>query len=62
MKNLQQVKEIFYSDHTKEYPKNFSYGIIEVREDHNGIGVMELLEQADAIMYKQKKEYKKKFR
>lgn len=62
VKNLQQVKEIFYSDHTKEYPKNFSYGIIEVREDHNGIGVMELLEQADAIMYKQKKEYKKKFR
>lgn len=39
-----------------------SMDIIEVSEDHNGIGVMELLEQADAIMYKQKKEYKNRSR
>ena len=47
-------------DCTKEYPNSFSCGIIEVQENHEKIDVMELLKQADAMMYEQKKEHKKK--
>ena len=60
-KKIRQMKEVFHSDHSKEYPKNFCCGIIEVQEEHNENDVMKLLEQADAMMYEQKKEYKKMF-
>lgn len=59
---IQHMQKLFAGDNTKEYPKNFSCGIIEVPENHDGIDVMELLKQADALMYEQKKEHKKMFR
>ena len=61
LKKLQQMQMLFNSDHTKEYPKSFSCGIIEVPEDHGAIEVMEILKQADEMMYEQKKEHKKIF-
>lgn len=61
VKKIQQMKELFHSDYTKEYPKNFSCGIIEVQEKHDEMEVMELLKQADTMMYEQKKEHKKMF-
>lgn len=38
---------------------DFVFGILEVEQDHGEIDIMELLEQADATMYEQKKEHKK---
>lgn len=61
LKKIQQMQMLFNSDHTKEYPKSFSCGIIEVPEDHGAIEVMEILKQADEMMYEQKKEHKKIF-
>lgn len=54
------MQKQFSCDCTKEYPNSFSCGIIEVQENHEKIDVMELLKQADAMMYEQKKEHKKK--
>lgn len=58
---IQQMTELFSSDDTKAYSKNFSCGIIAIPEDHDEIEVMELLKQADAVMYEQKKEHQKMF-
>lgn len=60
LKKIQQMQTLFSSDHTKGYPKSFSCGIIEVPEEHDEIEVMEILKQADELMYEQKKEHKKK--
>lgn len=62
VKKIQQIQNIFSSDTTKEYPKSFSCGIIEVPEERDKIQVMEMLKQADAMMYEQKKEHKKMYR
>lgn len=59
LKKMHEMQMLFSSDHTKEYPKSFSYGIIEVPEDHDAIEVMEILKQADEMMYEQKKAHKK---
>lgn len=59
VKKIQHMQNVFSSDTTREYPKSFSCGIIEVPEKHDKIQVMEMLKQADAMMYKQKKEHKK---
>lgn len=56
---LLEIQELFCGDHSKPYPKSFSFGILEVEQDHGEIDIMELLEQADATMYEQKKEHKK---
>ncbi len=62
VKKIQQIQNILSSDTTKEYSKNFSCGIIEVPEERDKIQVMEMLKQADAMMYEQKKEHKKMYR
>ncbi len=62
VKKIQQIQNIYSSDTTKEYPKSFSCGIIEVPEERDKIQVMEMLKQADAMMYEQKKEHKKMYR
>lgn len=59
LKKMHEIQMLFSSDHTKEYPKSFSCGIIEVPEDHDAIEVMEILKQADEMMYEQKKAHKK---
>ena len=38
---------------------DFVFGILEVEQDHGETDIMELLEQADATMYEQKKAHKK---
>ena len=60
-KKVQQMQKLFSCDCSKEYPNSFSCGIIEVPENYEEIDIMELLKQADAVMYEQKIEHKKMF-
>lgn len=59
VKKVQQMQKIFSSDTTKDYPKSFSCGIMEVPQEREKLDVMEMLKEADAMMYEQKKEHKK---
>ena len=52
----------FSSGQTKEYPKSFSCGIVEVEGGNEELQVRDIIKQADHEMYLQKKEHKKKYR
>ena len=61
LRKIQQMQQMFSCGRTKEYPKGFSCGIVEVPENHEAMEVSALLKQADDMMYEQKIEHKKKF-
>lgn len=47
----------FAKDTLKPYPKSFSCGIVEVPKDHKDTAIIDILRQADEVMYQQKKEH-----
>lgn len=61
MDKIEQIQTIFHADITKGYPKSFSCGIIEVPKERRNIEVMDIIKQADAMMYEQKKTHKKTY-
>lgn len=52
---MQQIFLAFFTDTSRLYQKSFSYGIVEIPKEHSNIQVEDIIEQADAIMYKQKR-------
>ena len=59
VKKIEQMQILFSNDHSKEYRKSFSCGIIEIAEHHDSVQVKEILKQVDDLMYEQKMEHKK---
>lgn len=55
------MQMIFRHEKTKPYPKNFSFGIIEIPENHSFIHENDIIKRADEIMYQQKKLHKQKY-
>ena len=60
-KKIERIQAIFNSDKTKGYPKSFSCGILKVPDQRDKIEVMDIIKQADAMMYEQKKIHKKRY-
>lgn len=60
-KKVEQMQNAFSRGFTEEYTSGFSCGIVEVTEKYEEIDVMDLLKQADAVMYEQKIEHKKMY-
>lgn len=58
-KRIEQMQTIFESDTTKNYPKSFSCGIMELPKNREKLDVMDMLKEADGLMYEQKKAHKK---
>ncbi|MCI8659900.1 MAG: GGDEF domain-containing protein [Lachnospiraceae bacterium] len=51
----------FLENHKKEYPASFSFGIVEIEDNEKGMGIEELLHQADEAMYECKRHNKIKY-
>ena len=49
------IQEAFNNDPFKPYPKNFSIGMVEVKKDHAPLTMEDIIAQADAAMYDQKR-------
>lgn len=56
---MEKIAHLFCKESEKNYQKNFSYGILEVPENHEHLDGMELVKQADATMYVQKMQHHK---
>ena len=50
-----KIHELFEGETSKEYEKGFSCGMIAVPGEHGELKVGDLIEQADAAMYREKK-------
>lgn len=61
-RKIRKIQKEFSSGQTKEYPKSFSCGIVEVEGGNEEMQVRDIIKQADHEMYLQKKEHKKKYR
>lgn len=60
LRRIGQAQALFEKTWTGEYPGSFSCGVVEAPEHHDGMDTTELLKQADALMYVQKREHKEK--
>ena len=56
---IQGMQKEFAQETTRNYLKNFSCGIIEVAKDHEEMSLEQIMEEADSVMYKQKRAHKK---
>lgn len=54
-KKVRQMQALFAAGSTADYPRSFSCGILNVPEEHGALDTLELLRQADALMYEEKK-------
>ena len=60
-KRIAGVLERFIEENDKDYPMSFSYGVVEIEGGKNRQTLEEIIQMADAEMYKCKRENKKKF-
>ena len=51
---MSEIQQAFSQGYSL-YRKSFSYGLVQVPEGHGALSLNELMEQADALMYQQKK-------
>ena len=56
---MEHILHVFNRRGAKPYEKSFSYGIVPLTAGHGTVDLDEILEQADAAMYRQKRERKK---
>ena len=54
---LKRIQSIFGSEKGHPYAKGFSFGLVEIPEEHGTVSINEVLHQADLIMYEQKREH-----
>ena len=54
---LKRMQSIFGSEKGHPYAKGFSFGLVEIPEEHGTVSINEVLHQADLIMYEQKREH-----
>lgn len=59
-RKIQRIQDMFQRKTTHPYDKNFSYGIVEVTGQHGKEELENILQRADAVMYDQKKEHKRR--
>lgn len=60
-RKMEQVLTDFVDRNREKYPSGFSYGIIEVRGEEKETTVADLLQRADAVMYRQKRLHKQEY-
>lgn len=58
---FRNVHEAFSRDGSGDYPKSFSYGIIELPGGHDIVSTDEILQRADEVMYEYKRKHKEKY-
>lgn len=58
---FEEVLEEFTKEDSREYPKSFSYGIIELPAGHDVVSIETILQRADEMMYKQKRKHKTEY-
>ena len=58
---FKKVHEAFCQGGSGDYPKRFSYGIIELTERHDIVSTDEILQRADEVMYEYKWKHKEKY-
>ena len=58
---MYRIQNIFSKNATKEYPRSFSCGVLEVPQGHSKLSVNDIVHQADSIMYAQKKKHKEQY-
>lgn len=54
---LKRIQSILGSEKGHSYAKGFSFGLVEIPEEHGTVSINEVLHQADLIMYEQKREH-----
>lgn len=57
-KKMLRIQKQFCVADEHPYEKNFSYGLVSIPKNHGILKVEELIKQADAVMYKQKREHR----
>ena len=57
-KKIRQIQIDFRAESTRPYDKNFSFGIVKLSGTEKNVDIDDILKQADAAMYQQKKEHK----
>ena len=58
---FKKVHEAFCQGGSGDYPKSFSYGIIELTERHDIVSTDEILQRVDEVMYEYKWKHKEKY-
>ena len=58
---FRNIHEAFRREGAGDYPKSFSYGIIELPERHDIVSTDEILQRADEVMYEYKRKHKEKY-
>ena len=58
IKKIRQIQADFRAESTRPYDKNFSFGIVKLSGNRQDVDIDNILKQADAAMYRQKKEHK----
>ena len=58
---FKKVHEAFCHGGSGDYPKSFSYGIIELPGGHDIVSTDEILQRADEVMYEYKWKHKEKY-
>ena len=58
---IRQMQDEFGCERTKKYAKSFSCGIVEIEKNHETVSREEIMEQADRIMYEQKRAHKETY-
>ena len=58
---VRNIHEAFRREGAGDYPKSFSYGIIELPERHDIVSTDEILQRADEVMYEYKRKHKEKY-
>ena len=61
-RKMRRIRKAFAERIDKPYPKSFSYGIVEIPGCHEYVTPEELIHQADAAMYLQKRNHKEQYR
>ena len=54
---FKQIQAEFHNDPFKPYPKNFSMGLVEIEKNHELTSIEDIIAEADASMYTQKRKH-----
>ena len=59
-RRMQKIREVFrQKDEQHPYEKDFSYGIVEVPAENDSFRLEEIIQQADEVMYRHKRDHKR---
>lgn len=58
VEKMYNMQEMFQTNTEKSYPKDFSFGMVEVGKENRELSLNEIIHKADAAMYEQKRKHK----